>query len=141
MCRSRGRLGHRAGLSFIEIILGLFLFVLTSSGILSAYLSCHQLSEHSTSTMQAVSDLDDMMERIQATPFNTLQASFPAGVANGVGNSYADIVGGYTLAGEQIVVTYPSQTSVRLELLVTVNWTHRGRARTAQLSTVRTTSS
>ena len=134
------RVSHHAGLSFIEIVLALFLFVLTGSGILSSYLSCHHLSEHATNTMRAVSDLDDMMERIRATPFNTLQTNFPSGVANGLGNSYVGIVGGYTLDGEQIVVTYPSQTLVRLEILVTVNWTQRGRARTTQLSTVRTTS-
>ena len=89
--------------------------------------------------MKAVSDLDDIVECMRATPFNTVQATFPSGVANGGGvTSYLALVGGYTLLNEQITVTYPSQTPTRIEVLATLNWTERGRARTMQLSTVRT---
>ena len=123
----------------VEIVATLFICVMAGSAILGALLSTHQLSQHAGHTMKAVSDMDDMMERIRATSFNTVQTTFPAGVANGGGGTnYATLVGGYTLDGEQITVTYPSQTSTRIEVLVTLNWTERGRARTMQLSTVRT---
>ncbi len=139
MRRQRLHRPGTSGLTFVEIIIALFVFVVVGSASASAYLACHQLSEYATNTMRVTSDLDDMMERIRATPFSSLQAQFPAGLANGVANSYAAIVGGYTLENEQITVTYPSQSSVRLEMLVTVNWVHRGRTRSASLSTIRTT--
>lgn len=130
---------HCRGVTLLEILTALFVIVMAGSGILGALLSSHQLSEHAGHTMKAVSDGDDLMERIRATSFQTLQATFPAGVANGGGvTDYAALVGGYTLTGEQIVVTYPSQTTSRIEVVVTVNWTERGRARSTVLSTVRT---
>ena len=48
------------------------------------------------------------------------------------------MVGGYTLNREQIVVTYPSQTSGRLEMLVTVSWLQQSRLRSESSSVVRT---
>ena len=132
-------LDGRRGVTLIEILTALFVIVMAGSGILGAMLSSQQLSEHAGHTMKAVSDGDDLMERIRATSFETLQATFPAGLADGGGvTDYAALVGGYTLPGEQIVVTYPSQTASRIEILVTVNWTERGRARSTVLSTVRT---
>ncbi len=129
------------GATFTEILLAIIVFLVASAGITGAYLACHQLSEHATNTMRAVSDLDDIVERIYATPFANVQAVFPAGVPNGgVANPYAASVGGYTLADEQITVTYPAQATGRLEVLVTLNWTHRGRVRTTQVSTIRTKS-
>ena len=122
----------------VEIVATLFICVMVGSAVLGALLSTHQLSQHAGHMMKAVSDMDDMMEHVHATSFNAVQATFPAGVANGGdGTNYAALVGGYTLDSEQITVTYPSQTPTRIEVLVTLNWTERGRARTMQLSTVR----
>ena len=123
----------------VEIVATLFICVMVGSAVLGALLSTHQLSQHAGHAMKAVSDMDDMMEHIHATSFNTIQTTFPAGVPNGGDvTNYAALVDGYTLDGEQITVTYPSRTPTRIEVLVTLNWTERGRARTIQLSTVRT---
>jgi Tfp pilus assembly protein PilV len=130
---------RRAGLSLTEVILAMMVFIIASGGMIAAHLYSDRMSEHATNTMRAVDDLEDIMERLHATPFDTIQASFPNGVANGGGvNNYAVLVGGYTLEGEQIVVTYPSQTTGRLEVRVTVNWTERSRNFNTSLSTVRT---
>ena len=127
------------GFTIIELIIALFVFVVAGGGIAGANLYCHRLSEDVTNAMRAVDDLDDMMEHVQATPFSSLQVLFPGGVVNGGGgNAYAAVVGGYTLDGEQIIVTYPSQTAGRLEMLVTVNWLQRGRSRSARTATIRT---
>ena len=130
---------HNTGLSLTEVILAMMVFIIASGGIITAHLYSDRMSEHATNAMRAVDDLDDIMEHIHATPFDTIQASFPNGVANGGGaNNYAVLVGGYTLAGEQIVVTYPGQTTGRLEVRVTVNWTERARNCNTSFSTVRT---
>ena len=129
---------RNAGMSLVEVVITLAVFVVAGLGIVGAHFYSNQLSEYATSSMRAVNDLEDIMERIHATPFDNLQATFPAGVPNGVGNAYAAIVGGYTLGSEQITVTYPSVTTGRLEMVVTVNWTERLRQRSTSLSTVRT---
>ena len=130
--------GTTRGVTLVEVLLAVFILVAAGSGILGSYLACHQLSEHATSTMRAVDHLEDVMEHIESTPFDTLQTFFPGGVVDGGANDYEGIVGGYTLDNEQIVVTYPSQTTGRLEMLVTVNWAYRGRTQSTSLSTVRT---
>lgn len=127
------------GQTILEIITAIFVFMLAGSAILGASISSHQLSQSAGHTMEAVSDLNDLMECIRATPFVILQATFPDGVANGGGvTNYATLIGSYTLQNEQMTVTYPSQTPIRVEVLATINWTEQGRARSLQLSTVRT---
>jgi len=127
------------GVSTIEVLIALSLFIVAGGAMASAHLFGHQLSEYATSTMKAVNDLEQVMERVHATPFADLRTSFPDGIPNGGPvNAYVAIVNGYTLEGEQITVTYPSQTADRLEVLVTVSWVQRGRARSRSLSTART---
>lgn len=133
------RMRNARGMTYLEVLVALALFVSVAVSILISNLSMHWVSEHATTTMAAVNHLDDIMERIGTTDFGALQTTFPAGVVDGgAGQPYAVIVGGYTLDTEHIVVTYPNQTADRLEMLVTISWTFRQRARTAQLSTVRT---
>lgn len=141
MRQHRVNRGRRGGFTFIELMLVIFVLAAAGTGILGSFLSTHLLTQHGRDTMVAVEDLKDMMERIHATPFTDLLTDFPAGDADGpAGNAYTAIVGnnGYTLPGQQITVTYPAQTATRREILVTLNWTSRGRARSAALSTVRT---
>ena len=128
---------HR-GITMVEVIIALVLFMGAGGGIVAAHVYSHQLSDDATNSMRAVNDLDDLMECIQATPFANLPAAFPNGVVDGVGDAYAAMVGGYTLNGEQIVVTYPSQASGRLEMLVTVSWLQQSRLRSENSSVVRT---
>lgn len=128
------------GVSYVEILLAVVLFITAGAAILGASLAMHDLSDHATKSMRAVSDLQTVMERIASTAFQNVLTQFPGGVVDGGANNYAAIVGGYTLPGEQITVTYPSQTADRLEIVVTLNWTHRSRLRTTVLSTIRTNS-
>jgi hypothetical protein len=133
----------QTGATFIELLLALFVLVASSSGLLGAYLSGHLLSEQARQERVAFEDLRDIMERIQSNPFATLAVEFPDGVTNGGAgdpNPYEEIAGDYTLPDQQITVTYPVVTADRMEILVTLTWTHRTRARTASVSTVRTSS-
>ena len=133
--------GRRGGFTLVELMLVLFIFIVMGTGVVGAYLSIQMLSHHAEETMVAMEDLSDMMERIHATPFATLSTSFPNGFANGPAtNIYAIIVGGYTLPGESVTVTYPSQSATRLEILVSISWASLGRARTLAVSTIKTSS-
>lgn len=126
------------GVTFVEILLALVLFVISTTGIIGAHIAMSSLSDHSTQNMRASSDVLAIVEHIHATPFASIAVNFPAGLADGgVGSPYSTLVGGYTLADEAITVTYPSQTATRLEVLVTLNWTHKSRARSTSISTVR----
>ena len=136
--RERSPFQH-AGMSLVEILIALVVFIIAGGGLMVAHLYGSQLSEQAMATVKAVNDLDDIMECIRATPFDTVTAAFPDGLPNGGGaGDYSAMVGGYTLVGEQITVRYPLQTPERLEILVTVNWTQRGRARSTSLSTLKT---
>jgi len=142
----KSRRAASRGLTFVELLLVMFVFIAAGTGILGSYLSTHFLSQYAKDTMISTGDLKDMMERINATPFATLLANFPNDAANA--NGYQTIVAGQTggtpnpfaLQNESITVTYPSQTATRLEVLVTVNWRSLGRDRSASMSTIRTSS-
>ncbi len=126
------------GATFIELLIAIVIFIVAGLGIAGAYLSAQQLSDDAQSTMLAMDDLRDIVERIHATPFSTIPTNFPANVADGgAGQPYATIVGGYTLPSERILVQYPTQSADRLELVVTLSWSQRNRARAISLSTMR----
>ena len=126
-------------MTLVELILAGLMLVIAGLGILGAILQGQTLLEYASNTMRAVNDVEDLMEHIRTTPFDQVLTRFPAGVQDGgAGTSYPSIVGGYTLDGEHIVVTYPNQTTGRMEILVTLNWMNRTRSRSTTLSTVRT---
>ena len=129
---------RKAGVTLVESVLAAVLLSVAAVALVNAYFSSHLLSEHADTAMTASNDLEDLMEHIHATPFNQLQTRFPANEADGGGvTDYSALVGGYTLHGERIVVTYPVQTPTRLEVVATITWSHRGRAMSSSLSTVK----
>lgn len=136
-----GPASNLRGMTLVETLMAFLIFIIAGSGVVGSYLFTSQLSESAMSTMEATTHLQDMLERIRATPFNNILTRFPNGTPNGGGSGaddYASIVGGYTLNNEQITVTYPSQATGRLEILVTVTWTQGLRQRSTRLSAMRT---
>ncbi|MBI2104360.1 MAG: hypothetical protein HYT90_02090 [Candidatus Omnitrophica bacterium] len=130
----------RAGMTLVELLCGIGVLVIAGMWLLGSYHSALHLTEVSQQTTVAINDLRDMMERIKATPFTQLQASFPHGVANGPGGAraYPSVVGGYTLPAEQITVTHsPNATADPRELTVQLTWTNRGRVYQRRVETVR----
>lgn len=132
-----GMFKHSRGITYPEILLALVIFVVTATGIVGAYFAMNNLSDYSTKSMRATSDAQLLMEHLNATSFDSIAATFPAGVADGGGTVYSTVVGGYTLPSESITVTYPSETTDRLEIVVTLNWQFRTRSHSVVLSTVR----
>ena len=127
----------RAGMTLVELLIAIAVFVVAGVWLLSAYHSALHLTEVAQQTTVAIDDLRDMMERIKATPFSQLAANFPNGVANGAAG-YAVAIGTYTLPNQQVTVTHaPSVTADPRELIVQVTWTNRGRVHQRSTSTVR----
>ncbi len=126
-------------MTLVELLLAAAIFLLTAGGILLGFLASGWLSDSARQQMVASEDTKEMMERIQATPFNNLAANFPNNTVNGPGgNPYSTIVGGYTLPGQSITVTYPNPAADPREIIVTVNWTDHSRARTLATTNMRT---
>jgi hypothetical protein len=82
----------------------------------------------------------NMMEAIQCTPFNRIVGDFPNGVVDGTGSHlYSNVVGGYSLQGEHISVSYANPATDPLEVFVSITWQDkRGDTRRRYLTTKRT---
>ncbi|MDI6758437.1 MAG: hypothetical protein QMD94_02005, partial [Candidatus Omnitrophota bacterium] len=76
---------------------------------------------------------------IKCAPFSNMLVDFPNNVPDGTANnSYAVLVGGYTLTDEHIVVSYVNSSSDPLEIMVNVSWQDRGQSRANYLVTKKT---
>ena len=128
------------GVTLIETAVAAMVFTIAIIGLVNAVLSSAHLIENSKNTTIAAADLTNIMEKICATPFNSITTQFPDAVADGPGSSpYSSILGGYTLSNEQITVSYADANSDPLEILVTSTWQNRGgRTYSASMSTFRT---
>jgi prepilin-type N-terminal cleavage/methylation domain-containing protein len=134
----RPRIRRSKGFSLVELIAAAAVLVISGLGTLAAYLGSQQLIEHGVAMMRAADDLEDIVERIEDTAFETVMASFPDGEADGGdANDYEALVGGYVLQDEEIVVTYPSVQNGRLEIMATINWVFRGRLYSTSVSTLK----
>lgn len=121
--------------------MALYVFIAAGLGLLAGYLSAQELIESTGATTVAFADLQDIMERMQATPFANLGTDFPDdGAADcNASRSYAALVGGYSLTGEAITVFYPAGvTADPTEIIVTACWSTRNRQRTVSLSLMKT---
>ena len=125
------------GTTLIETIVVAMVFTIAIIGLISAALSSVYFIENSKNATIAIADLTNIMEKIRATPFDSITTQFPDAVADGPGNSpYSSILGGYTLSNEQITVSYTDANSDPLEILVTITWQdRRGRTYSASMST------
>ncbi|MFC1631685.1 hypothetical protein ACFL2I_03930 [Candidatus Omnitrophota bacterium] len=131
---------HNQGLTLVELLTAALVASLAIGATVVCFSQVFYLSEVAKDTSVAVSDIRDMMEEIWSTPFDFIVSSFPDGDIDGPpANNYANVVGGYTLGSESIVVDYADVAADPLELAITASWLDtRGHPRTIQLSTFRT---
>ena len=124
----------RGGMTLVELLIAIVIAVIGGVWLLASYHSILHLTEVSQQSVTALNDLKDVMERIKATSFSQLTATFPTGVAG----AYNGVVGGYTLPNQQITVTHqPNIAADPRELVVQVTWINRNRTYQRSLSTMR----
>jgi Tfp pilus assembly protein PilV len=135
--RARSR---SAGFTLVELLIAALVFTLAVAGVLQSIFSSLYLKETARNSSQAVFHLNNMMERMRATAFNSLTTQFPNGTQDGpAANRYTAVVGGYTLRNEHITVTYPNAAGDPREINATCRWTDsRNRAYNLSVSTMRT---
>ena len=130
----------KAGTTLIEILFATLVFTLALSGLMSSVLAIVDLIDTAKDTTVATSNLNNMMEKIRATPFSNVVSNFPNALVDGpAGNPYSAIVGGYTLINEHIVTNYANPNVNPLEINIRVNWqSKKGHPRNISLSTFKT---
>lgn len=130
----------QTGTTLIEILIATFVFTIAVGGLLSSILAIVNLIDLANDITVATASLNNMMERIRATPFAYMTTRFPDSQPDGTAeNPYQDIVGGYTLTNEQITATYANINVDPLEMKVTLQWNDkRGHSRNISMSTFKT---
>ena len=129
--------GNKNGMSLLEVLIAVVIIAIIGNLIIQTLLLTLYYSSINNEKTVAMVHLSDMMERIRSTTSSRLLIDFPNGVANGpTSNRYSNIVGGYTLKNESIVVSYANPSSPVLEAGVTLSWTdRRGATQTSKFAT------
>ena len=130
---------HR-GMTLLEVLIAALIFSVALGVLLSSIGAIVDLLDIAQDSSQATSDMRNMMERIRATPFDSITTKFTNGVVDGPGsNPYTTIAGGYNLNNEHLTVSYANPNTDPLEIKVSAAWKDKkGRAFNASLSTFRT---
>lgn len=128
---------NQQGMTLTEILIAALVFTLALAALLSSISYVLYLIDISKDETMANCDLKNMMERIKVTPFADTLSLFPNGVVDGpVSNSYQTAIGGYSLNGEHISVTYANVNSDPLEIKADLTWQDKhNRSHSVSLST------
>jgi type II secretory pathway pseudopilin PulG len=123
------------GFSLIELVVGVFILIVIILVLWEIYSTSVNYIIMAKELRIASDDLQDVMERIQSVNFSGITTSFPDGATVG-----QDMVGGFDLDNESIVVRYPQGTGVDpLQIEVEIDWTDKkGRPHSKIFRTVRT---
>ena len=128
---------RRKGISLVDILVSIFILAITAAAFLSVLLTALYFIDLSREQTIAVSDLRNMMEAIRATPYSNMLKSFPHNTQDGPSTMrYSALLGGYSLSGEHITVTYPNTSADPLEVKAALTWMNKyGRALSSSMST------
>lgn len=126
---------RQKGFTLVEFLMSLTIAMLVLGGMVMALIYMTIISTETKNAAQVFQDVQLAMERISGTPLTSLNTQFPNNQA--LTNSFVtNVLGGYKLPGESIVVTYPNGTSANpREVVVTGSWPNRGGTRTTSLRT------
>ncbi len=134
------KINTKRAMTLIEVLIAALIFSLVLGTILGSLEAIVDFLDYTRDSSQSTADLKNMMERLRATPFDSLTTKFTNGVTDGPGsNLYTTIVGGYTLRNEHITVSYVNPNVDPLEIKVTNAWQDKkGHSYNASTVTFRT---
>lgn len=133
--RDRGCNGHtsRTGFTLVEIVVALGIFATSVVVLMAVYVSIATLRESNRNTTQAMADARSVLEAMRDRSVSGL-----ASVTAVDWMEWAQDNGLTSLQDEEITVTYADEEDDPLEISIQVNWTERGRTRSAVLNTLMT---
>ena len=125
------------GITLIENLIATLVFTIALVAVVSSIASIVDVIDDAKDTTVATADLRNVMEKIKATPFDSVTTKFPKGVSDGpASNLYSAIVDNYTLTNEHITVTYKDENAEPLEINAAMSWQNKkGRSFSRSMST------
>ena len=138
MGRMRNRCSKReGGFTLVEYMLSVFVAVLILGGAVVSLLYLTLMTSSSKKEALVAQDVQLVMERLSATPFTNLNTQFPNNQALS-SNFVSNVLGGYKVSGESILVSYPNGTTANpREAVVIGSWPERGVSQTLSMRTMR----
>ncbi len=126
---------RQKGFTLVEFLMSLTIAMLVLGGMIIALLYMALVSTESKREAQVFQDVQLTMERVSGTALTNLNIQFPHNQAL-TSTFVSNVLGGYKIPGESIVITYPGGTATNpREVVVTGSWPERGSARTISLRT------
>ncbi|MFC1703353.1 prepilin-type N-terminal cleavage/methylation domain-containing protein [Candidatus Omnitrophota bacterium] len=134
------KLKNAKGMTLVEILVAAFIFAIALGPLLQSLTGELFLIDLAKGQTRAIFDSRNMMEAIKVTPFANMTTLFEDGTVDGpAANRYDSLVGGYSLPGEHITVTYADIATDPLEIEVEVAWQdRRGQVRSVSAFTFKT---
>ena len=123
-----------------ELLITLAVFAMVGGSLLALIMTSVYGIDLARGQTMALLDIQNIMEKIRAAPFQDILIFFPDAVIDGpVARRYQSLIGGYALRNERITVTYPNVNTDPLEIRVRVTWVgSEGANKAATLSTFKT---
>jgi hypothetical protein len=123
------------GFTLAELLFSAALLIITLVPLVLTYINARARIDITREISIANDDARDVLEKIKGVPFPNIVTLFPPNTA--INQS---VIGGYYLPNENIVVSYPSGTTVLpLMIQVSISWTsHNGKTHNQVYQTSRT---
>ncbi|MBM3252767.1 MAG: type II secretion system protein [Candidatus Omnitrophica bacterium] len=115
----------KKGLTLLEIVVGMAIFIVSIVSLLGAYMNVLAMSEGSRNLNTALNDVSRVIEEMRNIPFSSITLTD--------WTTWAQNNGANTLENETVTVSY--QGADPLTVTVIVNWTEKSRQRSTSLVT------
>lgn len=119
------------GFTLVEVLMAMLVFVVAVVALLMLYIGVSSLRESSRNMAQAMADARTVLEEIREASGASL-----AGVTGTDWTGWASDNNLTSLPDEVVTVEYADEAADPLDITVQVDWTERGRARTAVVETL-----
>ena len=132
--RSAAGTSRHRGMTLIEVVIAMFVLVTVFAAALTAIIQAKSLAVSAKNRIRATAILNMRMEEMRAMPFATLKTKLGTSTfLNGTENS-AELTDtatsySYSWTREEISATATSEGTDLLCVVITVQWTERGRAK------------